>query len=167
MVCCFSFYLLTGSSLVEQPFIHSFCLDFIPSRLDFPVSPSFWPLKIYNVCVYTQSCPTLCDPMDCSPPGSSVHGNLQARIVVWVAIPFSMGSSQPRDWTWVSCITGRFFAIWATSETRYSHRRNWRLHLDLDLVCSFCTRILSWENNWHWNGAQAGLVGITRLGWVG
>ena len=49
----------------------------------------------------TQSCPTLCDPMDCSLPGSSVHGFLQARILEWVAIPFSRGSSQPRDETWV------------------------------------------------------------------
>ena len=45
----------------------------------------------------TQSCPTLCDPMDCSLPGSSVPGILQARILEWVAIPFSRGSSQPRD----------------------------------------------------------------------
>ena len=45
------------------------------------------------------SCPTLCDPMDCSPPGSSVYGILQARILEWVAVPSSRGSSQPRDWT--------------------------------------------------------------------
>ena len=64
----------------------------------------------------TQSCPTLCDPMDCSPPGSSVHGILQARILEWVAMSFSRGSSQPRDWTWVSCTAGRFFTIWATRE---------------------------------------------------
>ena len=50
----------------------------------------------------TQSCVTLCDPMDCSPPGSSVRGILQARILEWVAISFSRGSSPPRDWTWVS-----------------------------------------------------------------
>ena len=56
-----------------------------------------------------QSCPTLCDPMDCSPPGSSVHGSLQARILEWVAIPFSRESSWPRDQTRVSCITGRIF----------------------------------------------------------
>ena len=46
-----------------------------------------------------QSCPTLCDPVDCSPPGSSVRGILQARTLEWVAIPFSRGSSQPRDRT--------------------------------------------------------------------
>ena len=57
----------------------------------------------------TQSCLTLCDPMDCSPPGSSVHGILQARILEWVAFPFSRGSSQPRDETQVSCIAGGFF----------------------------------------------------------
>ena len=62
------------------------------------------------------SCPTLCNSMDCSPPGSSVHGILQARELEWVAIPFSTRSSQPRDHTWVSCITGRFFTIWARLE---------------------------------------------------
>ena len=46
-----------------------------------------------------QSCPSLCDPRDCGPPGSSVHGILQARILEWAAVPFSMGSSQPRDRT--------------------------------------------------------------------
>ena len=61
-----------------------------------------------------QSCLTLCNPMSCSPPGSSIHGVLQARILEWIAIPFSRRSSQPRDWTWVSCIGGRFFTIWAT-----------------------------------------------------
>ena len=54
--------------------------------------------------------------MDCNPPGSSGYGILQARILEWVAIPFSRGSSQPRDPTQVSCITGRFFTIWATRE---------------------------------------------------
>ena len=59
----------------------------------------------------TQSCPALCDPMDSSPPGSSVHGISQARILEWVAIFFFRGSSQPWDWTQVSCtscIAGRF-----------------------------------------------------------
>ena len=57
----------------------------------------------------TQSCPNFCDPMDCSPPDSSVYGILQASILEWVAISFSRGSFQPRDWTWVSCIAGRLF----------------------------------------------------------
>ena len=61
-----------------------------------------------------QSCPILCDLMDCCPPGSSVHGILQARILEWVAIPSSRGSSRPRDWTQVSCTAGRFFTIWTT-----------------------------------------------------
>ena len=64
----------------------------------------------------TQSCPTLCKPMDCTPPGSTVHAISQARILEWVAISFSRGSSQPRDWTQVSCIAGRFFTVWATRE---------------------------------------------------
>ena len=58
-----------------------------------------------------QSCPTLCDPIDCSLPGSSVHGIFQARILEWIAISFSRGSSQPRDQTRVSHIVGRCFTI--------------------------------------------------------
>ena len=56
-----------------------------------------------------QFCPTLCNPMDCSLLGSSIHGSLQARIQEWVAISFSRGSSQPRDQALVSCIAGEFF----------------------------------------------------------
>ena len=58
-----------------------------------------------------QSCPTLCDPMNCSPPDFPVHGILQARILEWLAIPFPRGSSQLRDQTWVSCIAGRFLTV--------------------------------------------------------
>ena len=65
---------------------------------------------------FTWKCPTLCDPVDCSPPGSSVHGILQARILEWVAISFSRGSSQPRDRIQVSHIAGRHFNLWATRE---------------------------------------------------
>ena len=63
-----------------------------------------------------QSCPTLWDPVDCSPPGSSIHGIPQARILEWVAISFSRGSPQPRDRTQVSRIAGRRFNLWATRE---------------------------------------------------
>ena len=59
----------------------------------------------------TPSCPTLCDPMD-----STAHGILQARILEWVAFPFSRGASQPRYWTQVSCIAGGCFTSWATRE---------------------------------------------------
>ena len=60
-----------------------------------------------------QPCPTLCDPMD-----SIVHEILQARILEWVAFPFSRGSSQPRDQAQASCIIGRFFTSWATREVQ-------------------------------------------------
>ena len=85
-------------------------------------------ISLISICIYiwmkllvvllAQSCLTLCDPMECSPPGSSVHGILP-RILEWVAIPISRGSSQSRGWTWVSCLAGRFFSIWATREASY------------------------------------------------
>ena len=65
----------------------------------------------------TQSCPTLCDPMEYSLLGSFIHGIFQARILGWVVISFSRGSSQPRDRTRVSCIAGRLFTAWATRES--------------------------------------------------
>ena len=65
-----------------------------------------------HVCLVAQLCPTLCDLMDCSLPGSSVREILQARILEWVAIPFSRGSSQLRDRTQVSGTAGRSFTIW-------------------------------------------------------
>ena len=64
----------------------------------------------------TWSCPTLCDPMDCSLPGSSVQGIFQTRILEWVAISFSRRSSPPRDRTQVFCIVDRHFTVWATRE---------------------------------------------------
>ena len=65
----------------------------------------------YHESVVAQSCLTLCYPMDCSPPGSSVHGIFQARILEWVAISFSRGSFGLRDPTQVSRIAGRFFTV--------------------------------------------------------
>ena len=79
-----------------------------------PLARWFSPSISCVLCVVTQSCLTLWNPTDCSPPGSSVHGILQARILEWVAMPSSRGSSQPSDQTQVSHIAGRFFTIWAT-----------------------------------------------------
>ena len=73
--------------------------------------------KLFEMCAKSlQSCSTLCDPTDCSPPGSPVHVILQTRTLEWVAIPSSGGSSRPRDQTHVSCMAGRFFTLWATRE---------------------------------------------------
>ena len=69
----------------------------------------------------SQSCLILCDPMDYSLPGSSVHGIFQTRTLEWVAISFSRRSSQPRDWTLVSRIVGRRFTVWGTREVQRVH----------------------------------------------
>ena len=81
-------------------------------------------LKIELPCVRAQSCLTLCNPMNCSLPGSSVYGFLQANILEWVAISFSRGSSQPKNQTHfscISCIASGFFTNWATWETQNYH----------------------------------------------
>ena len=70
---------------------------------------------------WSQSCPTLCNPVNCSLPGFSIHGIFQAKVLKWVAISFSSGSSQPRDRTQVSHIVGRHFTIWATREVLPNH----------------------------------------------
>ena len=76
-----------------------------------------------------QSCLTLCDPMDCSLPSSSVDGIFQAIVLEWIAISFSRGSSRPRDRTQVSCIVDRRFTVWAISKnksTLWGQHSPWR-----------------------------------------
>ena len=78
---------------------------------------TYFTFLIVKVSEVAQSCLTLCDPVDCSPPGSSIHGFSQARILEWVAISFSRGSSWPRNQTHISLIAGRCFNLWTTRET--------------------------------------------------
>ena len=77
-----------------------------------------------NCCLVAKSCLTLCHPMDCSPPGYSIHGISQARILEWVAISFSKGSSWPRDWTFISCIGRQVPYHWATREAHPVRAKN-------------------------------------------
>ena len=77
----------------------------------------FSNLLSYSEVKLIQSCPHLCNSMGCSLPGSSVHGILQSRILEWVAISFSRGSSWSRDWTQVSCSVSRLFTIRATRKS--------------------------------------------------
>ena len=97
-------------------------------------------LKAEHICCYLDLkrkmkmevaylCPTLCNPMDYSPLGPSVHGISQVRILQCVAIHFSRGSTWPRDQTQDSCIVGRFFTVWATREA---------LHLFRNLKDMYC-----------------------------
>ena len=95
-----------------------FCLYANTSYLNFGFFFFFFLLKLsvfWHLACNAQSCLILCNLMDCSSPGFFVHGIVQGRIVEWIAIPFSKGSSQPRDWTWVSCIAGRFFTFYLCS----------------------------------------------------
>ena len=96
----------------EADFIYLYITVFV--FLDIFTSYNIRELYICACAKSFQSCLTLCDPTDCSPPCSSVHGLLQARILEWAAIPFSSRSFPFRDQTWLSCTAGRFFTVWAT-----------------------------------------------------
>ena len=78
-----------------------------------------------------QSCLTLCDPMDCSLPGSSVHGIFQAIVLEWIAISFSRGSSWPRDQTQLSHIVDRRLTIWATMEVPYLYTTTYYIYVSI------------------------------------
>ena len=103
------------------------------------------------LCLVTQSCLTLCDPIDCSPAASFVHGLLQARTLEWVAFPFSRGSSQLRDWTQVSCIAGGFFTIWATREAQIKKQLGLsRGDIIPDLESSLTWSMEMYFKHWSW-----------------
>ena len=112
-VCLMSYDTATLFSKGAVPF----CLNHLQSN-------EFWLLCIvtdtwycpFFCLVVAQSCPTLCTPWTVAPTGSSIHGILQARILEWVAISFSRGSSPPRDQTWVSYTAGRYFMVWTSRE---------------------------------------------------
>ena len=114
---------------------------------------------LYLVCVCAQSCPILCNPMDCSPPGSSVHRIFQARILEWVAISFFRGSSWPRDWTLVSCVSciaGGFLPLSYLGSLDVYNKKEalclvglfkfWRQHV-LSLGRLFGLHSLTWESS--------------------
>ena len=123
-----------------------------------------------------QSCLTLCHPMDCGLPSSSVHGILQARILKWIAIPFSKGYSWPRDRIHVSYIAGRFFTIWATGEAFHLFiqliLQPWqrvRVLLQLDVNTIFSVFLSSDLNQSLWNAGleiRKYLLKKRYLSWV-
>ena len=94
--------------------------------------------------------------MDCTPPGFSVDGILQARILEWVAISSSRGSSWPRDQTCVSCVAGRFFGIWVTKEAPFFNiRLNIRQLYSFICFCIQTPRI--WSFGWSKEKLTSGL----------
>ena len=117
----FSFYIFLGNSLSHN----STSNTSFGRGISFRNLSAFTNIMIQSESKVAQSCPTLCNPMDCSPPGSSIHGILQTRILEWVAISCSRRSLRPRDWIQVSRIVGRCFTIWATREVRKCIRTAW------------------------------------------
>ena len=108
------------------------CIWLVLTEIENAWRHSYCPQGVYNrksESEVARSCPTLWDPMDCNPPGSSIHGIFQARVLEWGAIAFSRGSSQPRDRSRVSRITGRHFTVWATREvcTKGGNKNLWHI----------------------------------------
>ena len=99
--------------------LNIFYPSFQPLVNHFP--QGFWNTVLLCCCLVTKSCLTLCDPMDCSLPGSSIHGISQAKIPEWVAISFSRGSSWPRDRTHVCSIGRQSLYCWATREASFCY----------------------------------------------
>ena len=122
--------------------------------------------------------------MDCSPPGSSVHGILQTRILQWAAMPSSRGSSQPRDQTQVSHTTGEFFTVSATREALFPNKGglitmsilkefspavHWKdccWSWNSNTLATSCEELTHWKRPWCWEGLGAGGEGDDR-GWDG
>ena len=114
-----------------------------------------------------QLCPTLCNPMDCSLPGSSIHGIFQARILECIPISFSRRSSQPRDWTQVSHIVGRRFTVWATREVlcyprdsqKFSRAPQFEGINSLALFFFYCPAFKDWRQE------EKGMIEDDMVGW--
>ena len=123
---------------LSNPFLDPFLYGPF-QRMSSPVLYSKSLLVIYFIheSEVTQSCLTLCDPMDCSPPGSSIHGIFQARVLEWVAISSSRRSSRPRDGTRVSHIVGRCFTVLYMSVAVYRGLILW------EFISSLALRSLS------------------------
>ena len=111
----------------------------------------WFPFVLCVLHLASQLSPTLCDLMDCSPPGSSVHGILQARILEWVAMPSSRESSPPRDQTHISCTAGRFLTTEPMGNPSFSSTEFFYFHkhiLSFECVffitsCSFFIDVVS------------------------
>ena len=115
------------TTVITFQLLSLFCFIFLfPSG----VSQNCLPKKL---CLFSQACLTLCDPMDRGPPGSSVHGTLQARTLQRIAMPSCRRSSQPRGRTQVSRIADGFFTVWVTREAPPPNPRNcWSLSVVSD-----------------------------------
>ena len=93
--------------------VYNIVIQFFNIFTPFKVTIKYWLYSLYSLLV-ARSHPTLCDPMGCRLPGSSIHGISRARMLEWVAISFSRGSSQPRDWTLASCIGRQILYRWVS-----------------------------------------------------
>ena len=137
---------LSRSSPRQFKSINSLALSFLMVQLSHPymttektIALTRWTFigkvvsLLFNVAIIKK---TLCNPVDYILPGAFVHGIFQAIVLEWIAISFSRGSSQPRDWTWVSHIVDRCFTVWATREVISCVKLFYSLPVSISLISS-------------------------------
>ena len=115
--------------------------------------------------------PVLFDPVECSLPGSSIHGIFQAGVLEWGATLFSRGSSQPRDRTRISNIPGRRFNLWASREAQRKsvlniHWKDWCWSWNSNTLATWCEELTHWKRPWCWERLRAGGE-VDDRGWDG
>ena len=134
--------LLSSVTLVNYlPSLHLGCF----LVFDYEWYNSVYLIGCVCACSVIKSCPAFCDPMDCSLPGSSVHGICQARTLEWVAISSTRGSSQPRDLTRVSSIGRQILYHWTSWEAPH-----WvAVLIKWDFMCKVPIQCISWSSPWH------------------
>ena len=146
---------------------------FLPIQYFGVHDPSLWLRSCCCSCLVTKSCPTLCNLMDCSPPGSSVHGISQARILEWVAVFFSRGSSPTRAWIHVSYIVGGLFTTESLGTIEF-----WDSEDEGDfppVFCMWCLNIFhppfqhpsngAFSNSWPWCWSCGFFLSSSFLTW--
>ena len=150
---------ISNSTIANLIYLHAkTCTQILPVRIRLvPLYPLYkldfsremeQSVNIHCCSLVAKSCPTLCSLMNCSPPGSFVHGISQARILGWVASSFSRGSSQPSDRTRVSCIAGRFFTIWVTREP--PPRTTIYIYIYMHVCVCMCVCVRERERGGEW-----------------
>ena len=162
ILCCLWSKDSTGECSVNVDGQACFNPDEVKSTVRWPRSHK-WQSACFTRSEVSQSCLTLCNPMDCTLAGSSVHGIFQVTVLEWLAISFSRASSWPRFRTWVSHLAGSRFTLWATREALWVYRKfNYLTKAILEWKCRMS--LLCFSGRWDAETTQVTQGEMTALG---